>query len=208
MFCEGTNSEASPKSHTSRVIKKSIMNRSSKKILFLSLSLAIFSSCNNGDGSTKPSSGKDSLAVAPVEQKMSYPYSIEYPDNWEIGNQQNTFNALSALKAWENGNIDESLKFFADSVLVQFDGIDKKVSRDTLKAIITPAKMVKGVKVKMQDWESVVSKDKKDEYVTLWYRQYYEMVNGKTDSVDVINDIKMKDGKIVGLDEYRRKLHL
>ena len=58
----------------------------------------------------------------------------------------------------------------------------------------------------MQDWESVISKDKNEEYVTLWYREYQEHKDGKKDSVDVINDIKMKDGKIIGLDQYSRKI--
>ena len=59
----------------------------------------------------------------------------------------------------------------------------------------------------MQDWESVISKDKNEEYVTIWYRQYGENEDGKKDSIDVINDLKMKNGKIIGLDEYRRKLY-
>ncbi|MEO6905894.1 MAG: hypothetical protein ABI148_06005, partial [Ginsengibacter sp.] len=65
----------------------------------------------------------------------------------------------------------------------------------------------KNWKIKMQDWESVISNDKKDEYVTLWYRQYSENMKGVKDSTDIINDLKMKDGKIIGLDEYTRKLH-
>ncbi len=61
--------------------------------------------------------------------------------------------------------------------------------------------------IKMDDWESVTSKDKKDEWVTMWYRQRWEDNKGIKDSVDVVNDLKMKDGKIIRLDEYTRKLH-
>ncbi len=185
------------------------MKKVSKQFLLLLVLTVALLSCNN-KGTTKTEAGSDTTTSTPAvstTQKMDYPYTIEHPDNWTEGSQQNTFNALSALKAWENRNIDESLKYFADSVQVQFDGFDKKVSKDTLKAMISPNKTTKSVSVKMQDWESVISKDKKDEYVTLWYRQYNEDVNGKKDSVDVINDLKMKDGKIIGLDEYRRKLN-
>jgi len=180
------------------------MKKTSKQFLTLLTAGMIFISCKNGSNSTTADS-KDSTASATTSQKMDYPYTIDHPDNWEVGSQQNTFNALSALKAWENRNMDESLKYFGDSVRVRFDGIDKKVSKDTLRSMITPAPNMKYV-VKMEDWESVISKDKKDEYVTIWYRQYDD-ADGKKDSVDVINDLKMKDGKIVGLDEYRRKLH-
>lgn len=178
----------------------------STTLICLLLGGTILISCNNADA-PKPVSNPDSTVNAPATQKMDYPYSINQPDNWEIGSQQNTFNALSALKAWENGNLDDCLKYFADSVDVQFDALTKKVSKDTLRSIITPGKSTKGVMVKMEDWESVISKDKKQEWVTLWYRQYSENTSGKKDSVDVINDIKLKDGKIVRLDEYRRKLH-
>lgn len=184
------------------------MKKVSKQFLLLLTSTVVFCSCNTGS-SPQTEAARDttsSATAAPAAQQMNYPYTIEHPDYWEMGSQQNTFNALSALKAWENKNLDESLKYFADSVLVQFDRLDRKVSKDTLKTILTLPKEVKNVVVKMQDWESVISKDKKEEYVTLWYRQFEDHANGKKDSVDVINDIKMKDGKIIALDEYRRRL--
>lgn len=167
----------------------------------------LFTACNNPNSSTNEAA-KDTTANAATTQNMNYPYTIDHPDYWENGSQQNTLNALNALKAWENRNMDESLKYFADSIHIQFDGIDKIVPNDTLKAMFNQsAAMSKNWKIKMQDWESVISNDKKDEYVTLWYRQYSENMKGVKDSTDIINDLKMKDGKIIGVDEYTRKLH-
>ncbi|TXI32336.1 MAG: hypothetical protein E6Q58_04130 [Niabella sp.] len=166
----------------------------------------VFISCKNNTSSTV-SKNDDSPTTASTTSKMDYPYTIEHPDNWETGSQQNTFNVLSALKAWENGNLDESLKYFADSVRVRFDKLDKMLSKDSLRVLLSPDKSLKSVMIKMKDWESVISKDKKDEYVTLWYTQHFEMMNGKKDSIDIVDDLKMKDGKIIGLDEYRRILH-
>lgn len=183
------------------------MKKVSKQILLLATAGMIFTSCQNG-GSTKTETNSDTTANIATDPKMDYAYTIAHPDYWEIGSQQNIFKALSALKAWENRNMDESLKYFADSIHIQFDGIDKTVPNDTLKAMFNQsAAMAKNWSVKMQDWESVISKDKKEEYVTLWYRQYEENNKGEKDSVDVINDLKMKDGKIIGLDEYKRKQH-
>jgi hypothetical protein len=102
--------------------------------------------------------------------------------------------------------MDETMSYFADSVMATFNGFDKMVSRDTLKAMISPTTGT-SYKVKMQDWESVISTDKKEEYVSIWYRQYSETAKGVKDSVDVMNDLKMKDGKIIAMDEYMRKLH-
>jgi hypothetical protein len=187
-------------------IKQTKMKNVFKQFLLFFIGGALFASCHSADSATtKVSDGKTANTV--VAEQMNYPYTIDHPDYWETGSQQNTMNALSSLKAWENNNMDESMKYFADSVHAQFDGFDKTVPKDSLRKMITPGPTLKNHSIKMQDWESVISKDKKDEYVTLWYRQFEENTNGKKDSVDVINDLKMKDGKIIGLDEYRRKLN-
>ncbi len=178
-----------------------------KKILVVFLGGAIFTSCNSGNTPANEAT-KDSSATMASTPKMDYPYTIDHPDNWEMGSTQNSMVALSALKAYEKGNVDESLKSFGDSVQIQFDGLDTKLSNDSLKSMFTRERRnFKSMNIKMDDWESVVSKDKKDEWVTLWYRQKWEDSKGKMDSADVINDLKMKDGKIIRLDEYTRKLH-
>ena len=66
---------------------------------------------------------------------------------------------------------------------------------------------MKNLSVQMYDWESVISKDKQEEYVTFWYRERWEDMKGIKDSIDLINDLKMKNGKIIGMDEFARKLH-
>jgi hypothetical protein len=53
----------------------------------------------------------------------------------------------------------------------------------------------------MNDYESVISADKKDEWVTIWYKQKWKDSKGVADSLSVINDIKMKDGKMIILNE-------
>lgn len=178
-----------------------------KQLLLLFWTGLFYIACNNTQTTSKAPTSDSTTEATPVAPKMDYPYTIKKPDNWDIGSQQNTLIVLRALKAWENNKIDESAGYFSDSVQVRFDGLDKKVSNDTLKALITYRPEVKSYSIRMEDWESVISKDKKDEYVTIWYRQFTDHKNGKKDSVDVIDDLKMKNGKIIGLDEYTRKLH-
>ena len=55
--------------------------------------------------------------------------------------------------------------------------------------------------INMQDYESVISADKQVEYVTLWYKQAWKDEKGKADSMNVIDDCKMKNGKMISLDE-------
>ncbi len=178
-----------------------------KKLSLIFTAAIIFYSCNN-ESATTADATKDSVAAEPAAVKVNYPYTIDHPDYWEMGSTANTMVALNALKAFENGNVDESMQYFGDSVHIQFDGLDKTLSADSLKAMFTATRSsMKSMEVKMQDWESVISKDKKQEWVTLWYTQKWEDMKGKKDSADIIDDLNMKGGKIVRLDEYTRKLH-
>jgi hypothetical protein len=178
-----------------------------KKIISFFLAASILS-CNNQATDTKKAM-KDSTATATVSASpIAYAYNIDHPDYWEIGSTANTIIALNSLKAWELGKMDESLKYFSDSVLMQFDGLNKKMSNDSVKAMLSSGwNGYKTISIKMHDWESVMSKDKKEEWVTIWYTQQWETKNAVKDSSTVVNDFQIKDGKIIRLVEYTRKLH-
>ena len=174
-----------------------------KKLIFFSFAGLLFASCNN-PGTATNSTTKDST----TPPAMNYPYTIKQPDNWNIGSPQNTMTLLSSLKAYENGNVDEALKDWADSVHLQFDAMDTTMSKDSIKPMfIKDRANIKSMNIKMDDWESVISKDKSEEWVTLWYRQTWEDMDGKKDSADIIDDAMFKNGKIARLDEYTRRLH-
>ena len=171
------------------------------KKLTLFIFAGIVLSCNSGQ-TNATDAGKDTSSAS-----TNYPYTIDHPDYWEMGSTANTMIALSSLKAWEEGKIDESLKYFGDSVHMEFDGLDKKMSNDSVKAMLGNAfNGFNSVHIKMNDWESVISKDKAEEWVTIWYSQHWETKAGVKDSAAIVNDFQMKDGKIIRLSEYTRKL--
>ena len=170
-----------------------------RKMLTLCMLMYIAISCNNPAG--KETGKTDSTGAA----KPAYAYTIKNPDNWETGSSQNTAVALSALKAFENNKLDECVTYFADTVRWRTDYMEGKFSKDTLKAMFNRARGDMAViKIDMHDFESVISKDKKEEYVTMWYVQTTTDKKGKTDSVAVINDLKLMNGKITELDEAYR----
>lgn len=180
-----------------------------KKMILVFCSGILFFSCTNEPGASKDSMKDSADANHSVSASVpDYPYTIDHPDNWETGSNTNTLAALRALKTWEEGKFDESASYFADSIQVRFDGLDTKLSRDSLKSMFkTGWNDYKTINIKMYDWESVISKDKNQEWVTLWYRQSWENKSGKKDSMDVVNDLQLKNGKITRLDEYKRKLN-
>jgi len=170
-----------------------------KKFLFISGLAVLAIGCNNNE-----SKKDDSMVMASSSEKIDYAYlpMDHQPDNWDRGDQKNVALVLSSLKAWADGNIDLALKDFADSVAVAWDGLDQKVSKDTLR---TWFKHDFAVQIKMNDYESVTSKDKKENWVSLWYTQIRTDKAGKVDSVFIMDDLKIDNGKIVTLDEKSRK---
>ncbi|MDB5201929.1 MAG: hypothetical protein JWQ27_1338 [Ferruginibacter sp.] len=174
-----------------------------KKIIAIAC-LAAFAACSQNetkkDATTTTVAATDSPAT-----KLDYPYTIDKMPDWEIGDPKNAQLALKALRAYELGNMDESASYFGDTIRFYGDRYEEKLTNDSLKAMFNAQKIAGDVnKIKMEDWESVRSKDGKDEWVSLWYQQITTTKAGKVDSVSVMNDLKFVNGKIVLLDEKLR----
>ena len=169
-----------------------------KQMIYFVSILLLAAACNN---------------QAPVEEKApvkaainmaDYPYTLDHAyKDWQAGKQENAIMVLKMIKAWENKNTAECASYFADEVEMNTDYVMAKMSRDSIISMLESSyKDIASIKVDMQDWESVVSADGKDEWVTLWYTQAITDTNGTTDSVNVVNDAKIVNGKIAVFDEY------
>ncbi len=178
-----------------------------KVILFAGLALFAFS-CNNKDDKSDSKSSDSTKMTSTNTEKLEYPYALNEPyKDWQPGDQVHAVNAMKSLKAWQDNKIAESLSYFGDSVDVRFDNFQKKVSHDSLTSILGGSRNgYTNVDIKMEDWESVISRDGKDQWITMWYKQITTDKKGKTDSLEVINDAKFVNGKIVILDEYIQHL--
>jgi len=163
----------------------------------LSAAVWLTTGCNNEAPET----------TTPVEAStIEYAYTTDHPgDYWEPGDQQHAAMVLKSLKAFETGNIEESLKYFADTVMWSMDYLDTRLPKDSLRALLTQFwSNTAGMSIQMEDWESVISKDKKYEWVSLWYMQKWTDKTGKTDSVFCMDDLRIENGKITELDEKIR----
>ncbi|MEO5685489.1 MAG: hypothetical protein ABIQ88_22775 [Chitinophagaceae bacterium] len=175
-----------------------------KKIMVIACVSVLTIGCNN----QAPAKEGSLPAADSTAEKIEYAYLPEShpPDYWDRGDQKNVAIALKALKGFETGNIEESLEQFADSVAWSFDGFDARISKDSMRTLFKDAwKNMKSVQIKMDDYEAVISRDKKEEFVTLWYKQIVTDRAGKTDSMSCVNDFKIEKGKIALLDETTRK---
>lgn len=175
-----------------------------KQIFFVAFAAFLLHGCK--PATTETTISDTAMKAAPPEENVEYAYKIDHPDNWETGSKQNTATVLKALKAFENGDIDACMQGFADTVRVEMNSFEGTMSNDSLKAMFKRERGgLKTLKIDMEDWESVISKDKSLEYVSLWYKQYWTDNTGKSDSLEVMDDLRMKGGKIVMLNEKIRQ---
>jgi hypothetical protein len=179
------------------------------KKLILVAGIALFAvSCDNKDDKSGDKGSDSTKMTTSSIEKLDFPYALSEPyKDWQPGNQVHAVNLMKCLKAWQDNKMTESISYFGDSVDLRFDNFQKKVSHDSLTSILGGSRnQYNNIDIKMEDWESVVSKDGKHEWVTMWYKQITTDKKGKTDSADVINDAKFVNGKIVILDEYLQHL--
>ncbi|MFY7840252.1 MAG: hypothetical protein ACOVP7_08240 [Lacibacter sp.] len=170
-----------------------------KQILaFLCMALAI-TSCNNSQEKTAETTTTD----APAAAEVTLPYTLSSPyHNWAIGSTENVAAAMAGLKAFVDKDSAALAASIGDSLELNFDLLQTKLSRDSaMKFFADARKMYNDLKVVMHDYVSVISADKKTEWVTIWYTQSWKDAKGVADSVQVVNDIRMSNGKMVELDE-------
>jgi hypothetical protein len=177
------------------------------KKLFFFAGIALVAGCSTPAGKEAATEKKDSMATAvttaPAATVTDYPYTLEKPwQNWQAGDPQLAVTALKALRNFETGDIAASMVNFADSVELRFDYLHAKLSKDSLTKFFTSERAKYAtINIEMQDWEPVISADKKETWVTMWYKQKWTDKKGKADSLNVIDDCKMVNGKVAILDE-------
>ncbi|MDB5226009.1 MAG: hypothetical protein JWN78_202 [Bacteroidota bacterium] len=168
------------------------------KKLFIYVALLLFAvAC-------KPKATTDASGTPAAAAPSDMPYTPDRPwKNWGVGDPQNSATVMKMLKAWEKKDVAQALSYFADSTEMAFDNYRAKLSHDSMKPFLDRTLAdYKTVSVKMDDWESVVSEDKKDAWVTVWYKQTWVDNKGVTDSLDVTDEARLKDGKIDAFVEY------
>lgn len=177
-----------------------------KKIILPALLLGLLS-CN------ETGTGNEIGAVKPVDdtvttsaENLEYAYTRTNKSNYVMGDPARIQMVLNSLKAFETNNIDDLVSNFGDTVELNFDNYHAKVSRDSAKSILTNNRNgYETYRINMHDWETVKSTNTDDEWVSLWYTEVFKEKGGKLDSLNIMDDVKIMDGKIVEISGYMRR---
>ncbi|RYD76107.1 MAG: hypothetical protein EOP55_12110 [Sphingobacteriales bacterium] len=167
-----------------------------KKFSSLLVIALFFAACQNKQAETTESVSK--------ADTTKYPYEVKKVEDWEMNKDtKNLVTSMTLIKTFESLDTASMGKVLADSVWFTTDGYQFKGTKSQfLKQIKEEFGKMTSFKINMQDYESVINKDKSEEWVSLWYSQISTAKDGKTDTVNLFNDVKLKYGKVIGLSEY------
>jgi len=165
-----------------------------KQLSLLFLGILLFAACQNKEAET--------TEVKP--DSATYPYTIKEAEKWEMNpDSKNMIIAMGVVKAFENRDTAALKEFIGDSINLVVDGYEfNGLKADFIKSAQEEMNKYKTILIKMEDAESVTNADKSKQWVSLWYKQYWEDKDGKKDSVNYFNDLKIKDGKVIVWSEY------
>lgn len=172
-----------------------------KQFIVITCLAVALASCN--DAATKQSGTDSTGSTVKSTTELTLPFKLDKPyRNWQTGSNENVTAAMGALKAFVDKDFTALGATIGDTLDVRFDYYHATLARDSaIKMFTTQRGMYNDLSITMYDYESVISADKKDEYVTLWYKQTWKNEKGVADSLAVIDDCKMKNGKMIELDE-------
>ena len=166
-------------------------------MIFLSI---VFLSCNN---ESKPAEAKtDSTAK---KETYDYPFTAKYSLNWQPGDEKNAVMVLNSFKKYIDGDVKGSFDYFADSIEFIADKFHFLGKKDSLMAIMMPMRAdAATMSLQPDTWLTAYYPDKGDTWVTIWSTQKWTDKKGKTDSLYLVDDVLIKNGKIAQIDEKQR----
>jgi hypothetical protein len=134
-------------------------------------------------------------------EKIDFAYTTKDVSDWVPGDPHLAAMVMKALKGYETGNLNDTKQYFTDSVTFTGDGYKFKGTKDSLiSAFSKDRARYKEFSILMYDWESVKSKARNEEYVTMWYKQRSTDMKGRKDSANYTDDVKIVNGKIAEID--------
>ncbi|MBS1918394.1 MAG: hypothetical protein JST87_19165 [Bacteroidetes bacterium] len=172
-----------------------------KHFLPLIFLCVVIASCNNG---TQTSETKTDTTAK--KETYTYPFTAKYSLNWQPGDEKNAVLALTSFKKYIDGDVKGSFDYFADSIEFIADKFYFKGKKDSLMAMMIPMRAAAAtMSLEPDTWLTAYYPDKGDTWVTVWSLQKWTDKKGKADSVYLVDDILIKNGKIAQIDEKQRE---
>ena len=136
-------------------------------------------------------------------EAFDYGYEAIYSSSWKIGNPENSKMILDLQKAAVANDFEKAISFIhPDIVINNADGTSIKGIDNFKEAFESYLKAFK-FKITPAGWISVDTSDG-DEWVVLWADEEITAPDGSIDSHYAHEGFKIKDGKIITVNQYYR----
>ena len=165
--------------------------------------IVLLASCNSGLKQETPAA-----AVSPVDT-LTYAYKAIYSSDITVpGNPVNAQKVLEVWKMFESAKIKEMKPYFADTV--KYDDAHGMHFYGPTDQLLAYAKSdidgLDSMRFDIVMWQSAHVNDRNEDWVNIWSRERrYGRNGGKTDTVLMQENWKVKDGRIVAFDQYLAK---
>ncbi len=177
-----------------------------KLIAQLIFCAGLLAACNNPQKS-EDNKQPGELSTRNDGKKLDLPYPLESIPDWEKGDDNNVPIAMNFLKSYEVKDFSTLRGYLADTVNFTYDNGNFRGTKDQMVKFLKNFRDNRAdVKIEMNDYETVKSKSKNQEYVSLWYKEKITDLQGKMDSAFVMDDYRIKGGKIASIDTKFRHL--
>ena len=174
------------------------------KLCFMMFLSALISACAENKAEDDESIESAGKTAKGSESTIALPFVATNSSSFEMGDEKNAKIVLDAWKAWQDNQFENARSLFADSVLIHFaEGHSFNGPADSF---IEMGKNERSKYSTMKDtliaWMSTRSKDKNENWVLVWGIEYSTDNKGKSDTTDLHEAWRIKDGKVDYMRQY------
>ncbi|HXB91601.1 MAG TPA: nuclear transport factor 2 family protein [Puia sp.] len=162
--------------------------------------LLLLAGCNTP--STPPASTAAKTDTLPYPFKASYSSDISVP-----GSAENAHKVLTVWKLFETADIQAMKPYFADTV--EYDDASGMRFHGPAADLLAYAKKdIEGLDSMRFDiiaWQSAHINDRDEDWVNIWSAERRYPKGGKADTMQMQENWRLKDGRVVFFDQYTAK---
>ena len=177
-----------------------------KSIFFFALAGLLASCTHTSDEVPAVAAVKEETPPAVAAPAVELPFKATYSSDWSIGDPKYLKIALDFYKALAADSIGEMAEYAEDSI--QFRAFDDRAVKVHRVEMIARAKAFRA-RFKSLDEEFVAfvclhSKDKDEDWVSLWISEKGVLTNGKTESTKYQENWRFRNGKVYYVADFAR----
>ena len=175
-----------------------------KIVTLMLFSLGLFAACKQEE---KKVEDPGAISLRAEGKKLDLPYQLTRIPDWEMGDDNNIPIAMNVIKCYEAKDFVSLSNYLADTVIFSSAVGDFRGSKkEAVKFLKDLRDKRLEVTIEMNDYESVKSKTRNEEWVSLWYTETITDRTGKVDSAQVMDDYKIVKGKVALVDSKIRRM--